>query len=253
MRYWSIDAIHEGILISYGIIDGATQTKFEEVTKGKVGRTIEEQIESRINSRINKKLDLGFCRTMEEAEKPKTNQLNLPRPMLAHRYDKVKQVDLVRSRCQMKLNGHRCLVTKVGGELLAYSRNGKIINSISHILDSLKDLPEDVTLDGELYIHGMPLQELGSLIRRTQAGSTELEYHVYDTISDEPFNQRMIEVIDLLIPVKNDKIVIVPTASTCLIPNITEYLSEVIDDGYEGLIIRQGNENLRSVLMMSLR
>lgn len=228
---WSIErCAYDEIRICWGIYNGLEQTKYDKVYVNESGRSIDEQIELEINSRISRQIDKGYRYTLEEAKKDKgLNALNLARPMLAKVYN---GQELNACFMQYKYNGHRCLITRQDDELIAYSRNGKLINSIDHILNGM-DIPEGATLDGELYIHGMPLQTISSYVRRLQPESNSLMYVVYDQISDRRFADRY----DALFNYKfSENVIIADTHS-----NGTLELSEAKRQGYEGLIARQNN------------
>ena len=91
---------------------------------------------------------------------------------------------------QPKLNGHRCLIKNHDGDIIAYTRKGKPITTIPHILQDFAWLPEGKTVDGELYIHGLALQTISSLIKRQQARSAEIRFHWYDFIGPKVFAER---------------------------------------------------------------
>tara|TARA_R110000851_G_scaffold101934_4_gene218235 strand:+ start:2584 stop:3684 length:1101 start_codon:yes stop_codon:yes gene_type:complete len=142
-----------------------------------------------LDSRTQKKLDKGYVRTIEEAQVPVTNSLGLQLPMLATPLDKVKpeSIDWGSAFVQPKLDGHRCLF--VDGQL--YSRGGKEI-VMPHILDAIMESEmRDMHLDGELYIHGMPLNEISKLVKKQRPESINLQYHVYDTVLSEIFFNRL--------------------------------------------------------------
>jgi DNA ligase-1 len=73
------------------------------------------------------------------------------------------------------------MVTRQNGKTFAYSRQGKIIDTIDHILEDM-EIPEGVTLDGELYCHGESLQTISSWAKRLQENTKKLKYVVYDVI-----------------------------------------------------------------------
>jgi len=226
------------ILIYHATVEGGSEVMHEErVTTNRSGRSLADQVDLRVNSRIGRMKDRGYKESREAALDSQTNQLNLKRPMLAKSYDKVSKVDYSNAILQKKLDGHRCLITRQDGELIAYSRQGKPISSISHIIDRLHDLPEGVTLDGELYKHGVPLQTLASWIKKAQPESASLSYVVYDTISDDPFLDRLAEVEELL----RGKSKLVPVLrgrpfKTEL--EMWDYHKEAVLQGFEGLILR---------------
>lgn len=228
---WSIERYDDNqIRIIWGQFGGATQWKFDTVTENMSGRNLDEQFELEIQSRINKQLDKGYRYTRDEAQLVQNkNSLNLARPMLAKVYN---GQDLSNCFMQYKYDGHRCLVTRQNDELIAYSRNGKLINSIDHILDHIS-IPEGVTLDGELYIHGLPLQTISSYVRKLQPDSAKLQYIVYDQISEGRFADRYNSLMNYRLGGGAE------LAPTYRHPPFT--LAEAKDQGYEGLIARQNN------------
>ncbi len=243
IRVWSIIAEDTVLIIQHGVLNGAMQVATEHVELNKSGRDIDQQVILKMQSRINKQLDAGYCDSIEEAMDSKgLNASKLLRPMLAQKFRDVKNIDFANCFVQYKYNGHRCLVTKQNGKLIAYSRNGKPINSINHILKDLQWLPEGYTLDGELYLHGVPLQTIGSLVRKNQPDSKKLVYVVYDCLFlNKPYSNRNLYVHNMLVD-RFDNVVVAPTFAyvESKMP-VKERLAESIGNGYEGLILRHGN------------
>lgn len=238
-RIWNDNAT---IHIAHATVIGGSEVHHEEYVKtGLAGRSLEEQINLRIRSRVSRMRDKGYKDSIEEAQNSSTNQLGLVRPMLAKSFNKVSNVNVKGAVIQRKLDGHRCLVTKYNGELIAYSRQGKIINSISHILDGLKDfVPEGVTLDGELYIHRVPLQTIASLIKRKQPDSLKLCYVVYDLISDESYKDRFEELQGMLrdVPLSRNSLLLLPYVEYSSHENLSSEFKRVRSLGFEGLMVR---------------
>jgi ATP-dependent DNA ligase len=140
---------------------------------------------------------------------------------------------------QYKYNGHRCLITRQGDELIAYSRNGKPINTVSHIFEGM-DIPEGTTLDGELYIHGKPLQTISSIVRRIQPANKDLKYIVYDQISTLTFSNRFNSLLSYEF---GASIIPAPTTSGGYFNELASnsYLKGVQSEGYEGLMFRNND------------
>ena len=133
------------------VLGGSEVYHTELVPEGLAGRSLAQQIRSRIDSRISRMRDRGYKDTVVEAERDSNNQMGLLRPMLAQSVNKVSNIDYKGAVLQKKLDGHRCMITKQEGKTIAYSRHGKEISSITHILRALRDvLPDGTTLDGEL-------------------------------------------------------------------------------------------------------
>lgn len=243
VRVWSIIAENNVLIIQHGMLNGATQIATEVIEENQSGRNIAQQVTLAKQSRINKQLDKGYCHSIEEAIASKgLNASKLLRPMLAQKFCDVKNIDFANCFVQYKYNGHRCLVTKQDGRLIAYSRNGKPISSIDHILKDLQWLPEGYTLDGELYLHGTPLQTISSLVRKSQPDSKKLVYVVYDCTSLSKYEMRLNFLKRNNIGASTPSICLAPTFAYAESKmSIKERLAISISNGYEGLILRHGN------------
>jgi len=240
MGWWSIQHLQPNILkIEYAsTMNGKVQEQIERVAEGKQGRSLDDQCQHRMQSRISKQLDKGYKRTIEEAEKMSGTDVsgNL-KPMLAQ---SMKQVSSFSddSYVQLKLDGHRMLVTNDGGTIRAYSRQGKPIETVPHILDNIS-IPEGMVIDGELYHHGTPLQTIASWAKRRQDNTSQLEYVVYDMVMDAPFSER-------LALLQSDDVVLGDAAHVLKSKHLSTFktdLNTVLrfakSRGYEGLILRQ--------------
>ena len=238
IRVWSIECTDDGLFMRHGVLDGSMQELFEEVREGKGGRTKEGQIYSRYLSRINAQTDKGYVESLDAAMNEKrTNAIGLLRPMLAKPIKNVKHLDYSTAFYQHKYDGNRCLVTRVSGVNIAYSRNGKVIKSIGHIIDEI-ELDEGQTIDGELYCHGVSLQKIGSWIKREQEATLNLSLRVYDIIEDKPYRERLETIQGLSL---GDNASTVPTLPIEEKDRLEELLRESLDNGYEGGIVRWGN------------
>lgn len=236
IRIWSIESEIDGFTITHGVLGGSLQTKFEEVLFGKVNRSQDEQIELQMNSRVSKQRDKGYVDTVEQAMASKpTNQLGLLKPMLAKNIDDVV-IDYKTAFIQRKYDGNRCLITNQDGNIIAYSRNGKPINSIDHILCNL-DLQEGETIDGELYCHGQSLQTIVSWIKRQQQESKKIKFNVYDYVSNEPFKDRLQRIQRF----ESESVNVAETFNAYDLSDVMELFRLFRNDGYEGAIVRHGS------------
>ena len=244
MRFWKIWQNGNYFEYEYGCLNGETIMGNEPVSYGLAGRTRQQQLELRIKSKINTKLDAGYCRTIEEAEKGvKKNLLGYLKPMLANNFDHTKEINLNGIHIQKKLDGHRCLITNDCGEIKAYSRNGKPIETIDYILENM-DLPEGLTIDGELYAHGMPLQKISHMVRniakKDEIDKSKLRFVCYDIISNDFYNLRYAFLNKLNLGNYCD--IIDSDLIFCDEINFNSLLSQMLSKvrmhGYEGLILR---------------
>ncbi len=237
IRYWSVepDYIMGTIIIEHGKLNGALQHKEEDVEENNSGRSLDEQIGSRMDSRINAKKDIGYRLTIEDAKKAEgNNTLGYHRPMLATRLDRIRNVDYDNAYLQMKYDGHRCLITRTPSGLVAYSRNGKRITTIDHVLNGIR-IPSGCTIDGELYCHNTPLQTISSWAKRKQANTEKLKFIVYDYVSSDGYRERYNFIHGLELG-RNAEVA--PTDKNIKEDQIALLLSNSRALGYEGLILR---------------
>lgn len=145
---------------------------------------------------------------------------------------------------QPKLDGRRCFAFRKNGAAFLLSRGGEPY-VVQHVMDDLEvTLPEDVVLDGELYIPGASRQYIGSLITRPREESVQLEYHVYDvTLLSEQTRVSEKRVEDLFYWHQNNQkllqsIKLVETGSASNEEQIVQAHDAYVLQGYEGIIIR---------------
>ena len=239
IRLWSVEEDpYTGLIIQHGMLGGSMQTKYESILEGKAARTQDEQIRSRYYSRINDQYDKGYVDTVTEAEiEKRVNSLGFIRPMLAQPIKNVKRIDYSSAFYQHKYDGNRCLVTRRNNKLIAYSRNGKEITTIDHILSGI-ELEEGGIIDGELYCHGVSLQRLCSWIKREQEATANLQLRVYDIVSKDPYIDRLEALESLRL---GDNAEVVPTVRVSEENALDSLLESSLMDGYEGGILRWGD------------
>lgn len=235
-RIWTIGTIGNTIVIEHGQLGGKLQTVTETIEKGLAGRTLDEQIRLRVSSRISKQLDKGY--TYEIPTEAPKNRLNLPKPMLAQSYKKVKGIDYSNMIVQPKFDGNRCMIAKINGEYLAYSRNGKVIPAnLDHIFNDL-NLNDGEIVDGELYAHGYSLQTIVSWVKKDQPNTKKLKYHLYDIVESYPYAER---AGALPAKINGDNIVLTPSERISSASAAMEFHSYITSEGYEGAILRWGD------------
>ena len=236
IRTWDIEVECGDLVISHGYLNGAQTTKRVPVSLNQSGRTLDEQIDLEYDSRVNKQLDRGYALDIDTADKKQmSNSLNLPLPMLAQPVNKVKKIP-TSMHCQYKYDGMRCLIHHGADGLIAYSRGGKRIETIRHITTNIQ-IPEGHTVDGELYLHDTPLQTIMSLAKRYQPATKELNYMLYDIITEEAYGQRLARIRRIATN-SGPMIKLAPTVSFTKQSVISDMMGEAQLMGYEGLILR---------------
>lgn len=175
-------------------------------------------------------------------------QPNFPGPML------VSEIPGHRSRIesqeyvfvQPKLNGWRCMANTRTRKL--YTRSGREITTLPHINAALpSDGPE--WLDGELWKAGADCDDVQRMVKQ---GDVDLEFHVFDCVSRDPFGLRYKEQLPtfhngaihdvLTIQIRPDE--------------INSAYGHFLPMGYEGIIIRldgHGYEHKRSVNVFKMK
>jgi DNA ligase 1 len=240
IRYWAIEADYDfGCLyIRHGVLGGSLQEDTEDVILNNSGRDIIEQVDLRLDARVKSKKDIGYRESIEESKACQgNNTIGYHRPMLAKRIDQVSSVDYSNSFLQPKYDGHRCLITRTSSGLIAYSRNGRVIKTIDHILSGIH-IPIGTTIDGELYVHGESLQSISSWVKKKQFNTLRLQYIAYDMVSSEKYNYRYNALNNFTLG-KNS--VVAPTDKGIEAEHIPVILKSTIASGFEGLMLRQND------------
>lgn len=249
-KQWQVSVKNLGnyseISTIYGGIDCRKIETTSQVTEGKnlnkCNRTSHfEQAVRDAQSKWNKKRDLeGY-----ETKGVQSSSEKVQFPMLAQDYK--KHMSKVQYPCyvQPKLDGYRMLFNSTTKTMT--SRQGKSFETLkkSDIHSELMQLPENVTLDGELYVHGGSFEQLG-LLRKTKLSSndlmklSELEYHVYDIVDETlTFKERFRKLQKMVVNLA--KIKLVTTIQIETNNEILDNHSEFTKNGYEGTIIRNSD------------
>jgi DNA ligase 1 len=216
--------------------------KFISVGKniGKANETTpEQQAADEAQSKWNKKVDEGYFETIDEAE----NELVLL-PMLAHPYEKRKHNIVWPAIGQPKLDGIRCLARNKS----LMSRKGKEFPHLEHIREVVKNLTNGIVLDGELYSHEVPFEEITGIVRRETLKSGDDEkmkkilLNVYDCIiigrPDMSFEERYEFLEKVVKELNSPYITLVKNVELNNEEEMKEQHNVMVADGYEGIMIR---------------
>lgn len=246
----------------HGLVGGKQIPELIVIDEGKnIGKANEttpwEQAISEAQSKWNKKKDKGYTQKGEVAN------TSVILPMLAEKYAQRKSSIVFPAFTQPKLNGVRCVVHT---DLRYQSRLGKFWTTLTHLDIDLEKLVKeiDAPLDGEAYIHGLNLQDIGSLIKKERLEaqecgyqSSDVEYWIFDQISNDSFKTRYLELNDafLKLGAKLDmttlekmtvlrlgKVVLVPIATVNNHEDIQPIHNQYVAEGFEGTMIRNDAE-----------
>lgn len=259
IREWFCEIDEDKYRTIAGVKDGKMVTSGWTIAKGKnIGRanetTSEEQALSQVESKYTKQRDSSYHDDI--ANVGKTEFFS---PMLATKWEDLKDKITYPIYVQPKLDGVRCIITCDG----AKTRNGKDIPTIPHILEELQPLflanPE-LIFDGELYNHELKedFNEIISIVRRSKPSAEDLEkskemaqYHVYDLPSnDGVFLDRSVKLHNTVKTLEYTKYVTTLIAGSEL--QADEDYGLFMEQGYEGGMARlnQPYEGKRSKTLM---
>jgi DNA ligase-1 len=256
LRQWRVWTEGKFVCTEYGTVDGKLQ-QAQYAAEGKnIGRanatSPARQAELEAESKWTFKVERKYSETPEGAMKVST------KPMLAHKFNetdgslssKGKKVEYP-VYVQPKLDGVRCIARRNGtGEIELTSRSGKPYY-VPHIEVGLaRWLPDDMVLDGEIYVHGESCQVITSWVKSADPDKTKrykpqskaLEYHVYDVPTfgdkdDEPWKRRR-HTLEDLVRHESSSMKIVTGITVHNDYDVWKNHGRCLQDGYEGAIIR---------------
>jgi len=237
LRFLDISTDGSTIVQVSGVVGGAHVTNVTQCEGKNIGRsnetTPEEQAVSQAEAKYIKKLKEGYFESKDEA---KATEVILP--MLAKVFGKEESKVIYPCFAQPKLDGMRALNSS-NGTLM--SRSGNLITTVPHV--QFGPEPTEIILDGELYAHGLNFQENMRIIKKVRPGTIYVKHHIYDMVSDKPFGERY---NDLMIYVQqHPHLNLVETMVILNKEQLMKYHADNIGRGYEGTIVRWGDEGYK--------
>lgn len=150
---------------------------------------------------------------------------------------------------QPKLDGDRArAIIDHEGTALLVSSELNVYSSVPHINEALAKMGlRDIELDGELYIHGAPHNEIHSIVSRSAANIHSdyklAEFHVFDIVTSHPQVERTRLLIDLFPNQKRNfsPIQLVPSRIVNNLEEIMAAQDEYARLGYEGFVLREAS------------
>jgi len=252
IQLWKIQVDNNTITTTYGQVDGAMQTASDTIREGKnIGKsnetTPQSQAQLEAAAMWDKKRKKHYVENIEHAKKSIVDTTVIAGgilPMLAQSYSKHSAKIQFPAAVQPKLDGHRCIAMVDDGEVTLWTRTQKPITGVPHINAALEDLnlPDGTVLDGELYNHDYRnrFEELTSFIRNPNPkdGHEVVEFHVYDHPEELGFSYRWAKLTEFKLATP---IVPVETKFVEDAEQLTEEFRNFLNEGYEGLMVRNLN------------
>lgn len=169
------------------------------------------------------------------------------KPLLAHIYEPHRINFAQGIWVQDKLNGVRAL--SQDGYFQSRDELPWDTDVLTHLSVYMKQMfPRDWVLDGELYVHGWPLQKINGAIAVNRNGKREdshlVEYHIFDRVDFQaPFERRFVEMVAErrgLIG-ENVPIKFVRTMRAFTSVDADDFYATAIGRNYEGIMYRIGD------------
>jgi len=225
----------------YGFIDSKIQRNQKFVPKGKnIGKKNEttpwEQALLDAQSAWNSKKDQKYIEEIPGEE----DNTGILLPMLAQTFTTRKHNIKYPAFVQPKMNGVRCLATRISHDTIVYtSRNGKVWSYLDHLTPSiLSSIEIGETLDGEIFHPEWTFQEIIRNVKKERPTTKELQFWIYDkAISDLTFEQRF-AWLSHHIQKRRRALVLVPTTKISREEDVYRYHDDYVKHGFEGAIIR---------------
>ena len=280
-KMWKIavlDRDGKGVIqTTFGYVDGKKQTNEKTIAEGKnIGKknettplqqAINEARTAWVKKKENGYQPLGVGASEEKQSddedavvvpesRSKGIDASVPSPMLAHDYNKRGKSIQFPCYVQRKYDGTRCVGIPQKG---LFSRNRKAYPHLEHILEELTQLPANLLLDGELYSNTLTFQEIVGLVKREtlKPGDDEkqkqIQFHVYDIISDQPYEQRLQTLQTLFTKNKFHHLVPVQTDECKSEDNMKDLHAKYVAEGYEGIMLRNKNGAYQGVRSADLQ
>lgn len=165
------------------------------------------------------------------------------KPLLAHIYDPSRiTTDF---HLQPKLNGIRALYWN--GHFQSRDELPFPPALLRHLTVELQDVfSQDFVLDGELYVHGWPLQRINAAVTPIRNEPTDdtllVEYHIFDRVDkDVPFADRFAPIIDKDLHLFSGRVRCVSTYFSVDFDSADLLYSGFVSTKYEGAMYRIGD------------
>ena len=244
---WKVWTEGADICTEYGQMDGKKQSARKTAEAKNVDKsnatTPEEQAILEATSMWTHRVERKYRKTLDEA-----NNDEIFLPMLASEFEKrrgqKKEGHTYPCDVQPKLDGVRCLAYWDGEDVKLLSRGGKEYKC-PHIVSVLRNhLQPGMVLDGELYLHGVGFQTITSWVKRLQANTSKIQYHVYDCVllderdADWPSRYASLHSFFHELSDQLAGIHLVDTYEAKTEAEILRIHNQVVADGYEGAIVR---------------
>jgi DNA ligase-1 len=251
---WYCYAEGPEVVTVWGQLNGAQQTtRFTCVPKNegkKNATTAEQQAVKEVAALYKAQLRKKYSESIEENDADESIS-----PMLAKKWEDHKdKLDYSKGVfIQPKLDGLRAIAVLKDGKVVLQSRGNKTycIPHIEAALEYILKKNPGIVLDGELYRHGVSLQTINSWVRGKKVEVRDIEYHIYDMVSEHDFAKRTSDLEKLaedicVSGVPNPALVLVETQPCESEEQAVALQAYFVSKGYEGAMVRVGTSKYKT-------
>lgn len=246
LRVWYLVVEGDNKEVEIRITSGIYQTpssiikNSKQVLPSKVKNAYDRAI-GLADGKHKRKIESGYCKTIEEANSWTPTRPALAKTLYLDDIEKTFKESDYPLLVDPKLNGVRAMWEKNASFL--QSRYGKNFKRIAGIHHSLVDCP--YALDGEIYSHGMMLQDIVHTIKTKDIPNDKdlLKYHVFDMPDRDgtSYKERKLKLLEWYEGQSDSLKEIIKIVSFKLADNpedIRNYFIECVDLGYEGIMVK---------------
>jgi len=237
VREWSISVKNNTYTTSHGLHKGKQISKTTRCEPKNVGRANATTGAQQAAAEAKAKHTNRLTREGYSTDINRLDYTSHVQPMLARDYSKVgHQVQWSNGvYASPKLDGVRAIWILGKG---FQSRKGTFYN-VPHLEKLLNEAGCIFKLDGELYIHNTPLNEIVAACRKPNDNTPKLEFRVFDVVSGGGYNQRFkTRVLATTGYLKSNMIRAVPFVEINSSAEVDFWHDTFVEQGYEGVMLR---------------
>jgi DNA ligase 1 len=251
---WTVYAQGPDVVTVWGEQNGAQQRSSFTCVGKSIGRSNEtspdEQAVKEAESLWEKKKRTKYSESIEENDTDESIS-----PMLAKKWEDHKdKLDYNKGvYIQPKLDGLRAIAVLKDGKAVLQSRGNKTysIPRIEASLEYILKRNPGMVLDGELYKHGVSLQTINKWVRGKRPEVRDIQYHIYDMVSEEDFSRRTAVLQELAEDIctpgePSPALVLVETQPCESEEHAVQLQAYFVSKGYEGAMVRVGTSKYRT-------
>ena len=240
-KQWSVYVDGADVITEYGYIDGKLQQQRYTATAKNIGKANQTTPETQAIIEANAAYVYQIDRNQYRPTIDDLDNIAVRLPMLAHDYLKHPKKVKYKSYVQRKYDGVRSIYDNsifISRKGIEYILPDELYREMDILYEHL-ELP----FDGELYVHGMYLQQINSIVKNQKhLHRNKLKYIIFDIpVENQPFEERLVllkQTAELIKELGLVHIEIAPIDEVHNQQELEDLQEQYISEGYEGIMIR---------------